>query len=121
LANKEQPTKFQDSSFAGFYIGVNGGYGWSANTSDITYYGMAPDGPFLVNRDQGFDAKGGFGGIQIGYNLQRDRLVFGIEGDFELSGIKDRFTQIVGPAFDFERDTFRGKMKVNLFYSPYSI
>jgi outer membrane immunogenic protein len=101
--------------WAGFYAGINGGYGWTARTSDITYYGIDPGGPFLANRDRGFNANGVFGGLQIGYNWQRDRLVFGIEGDFELSAIKDRFTQIVGPAFDFERDTFLGKMNVNYF------
>jgi outer membrane immunogenic protein len=51
----------------GAYIGINGGYGWS--NSGLT------------------DPDGGFGGGQIGYNWQRDRFVFGVEGDFQASDI----------------------------------
>jgi outer membrane immunogenic protein len=51
----------------GAYVGVNGGYGWS--NSNFT----EPDGAF--------------GGGQIGYNWQRDRFVFGVEGDIQASDI----------------------------------
>jgi len=47
----------------GAYIGVNGGYGWS--NSNFT------------------EPEGGFGGGQLGYNWQRGRFVFGVEGDFQ--------------------------------------
>ena len=51
--------------WSGLYVGVNGGYGWSDNS----FY------------------EGGFGGGQIGYNIQRGTFVFGLETDFEASGI----------------------------------
>lgn len=51
------------SIWDGAYVGINGGYAWS--NSNPT------------------DAEGGFGGAQVGYNWQRGRLVFGIEGDFQ--------------------------------------
>jgi outer membrane immunogenic protein len=51
------------SIWEGAYIGINGGYGWS--NSNFT------------------DPEGGFGGGQIGYNWQRDRIVFGFEGDIQ--------------------------------------
>jgi outer membrane immunogenic protein len=64
----------------GAYIGVNGGYGWS--DSNFT------------------EPEGGFGGGQIGYNWQRDRFVFGVEGDFQGADIS-------GTAFDQFGDTAR--------------
>jgi len=58
----------------GFYVGVNGGYGWTAN-----------DGPL--------SPEGGFGGGQIGYNWQGlfgySPWVIGIEADFQGAGISD--------------------------------
>jgi outer membrane immunogenic protein len=54
----------------GAYAGINGGYGWS--NSGLT----EPDG--------------GFGGGQIGYNWQRDRFVFGVEGDIQAADISNK-------------------------------
>jgi outer membrane immunogenic protein len=54
-------------NWSGVYVGVNGGYGQNSNNSDMN---------------------GGFGGGQIGYNVQRGNLVFGVEGDIEGSSIK---------------------------------
>ncbi len=60
--------------WSGFYIGVNGGYGETAN-----------DGPLSPS--------GGFGGGQIGYNWQGlfgySPWVIGIEADFQGAGISD--------------------------------
>jgi outer membrane immunogenic protein len=64
---KAPPSLYIPFTWAGFYIGAHGGYGWSTS--------------------QGIDAKGGFGGGQIGYNFQTGNFVFGIEGDFAGSGI----------------------------------
>jgi outer membrane immunogenic protein len=68
------------SIWEGAYVGINGGYGWS--NSNFT------------------DPEGGFGGGQIGYNWQRDRFVFGVEGDFQGGDIS-------GTAFDQFGDTAR--------------
>ncbi len=57
-------------NWSGLYVGVNGGYGWSDNTDYL-------------------DPTGGFGGGQIGYNVQRGNIVFGLETDFEGSGVAD--------------------------------
>lgn len=58
----------------GFYVGVNGGYGWTAN-----------DGPL--------SPEGGFGGGQVGYNWQGlfgyNPWVIGIEADIQGAGISD--------------------------------
>lgn len=59
-------------TWQGLYLGLNGGYGYS---------------------DTGTVENDGFiGGGQVGYNWQRDTLVFGVEGDYQaadLSGHQD--------------------------------
>jgi outer membrane immunogenic protein len=68
-------------SWTGFYVGLNGGYGfgtsrWSApgfDTSD-------------------FEVNGGLAGGTIGYNLQTGSWVWGLEGDLDYSWIKGSTT-----------------------------
>ena len=38
--------------------------------------------------------EGGFGGGQMGFNLQRDRLVYGLETDIQGAGINDLATAV---------------------------
>jgi outer membrane immunogenic protein len=54
-------------TWTGGYAGASGGYGWTTSG--------------------GIDATGGFGGGQIGYNVQTGNIVVGIEGDIAGSGI----------------------------------
>jgi outer membrane immunogenic protein len=61
LPVKAPPTVVLPFTWTGPYAGAFGGYGWSTSG--------------------GLDAKGGFGGGQIGYNFQTGALVLGIEGD----------------------------------------
>ena len=61
LPVKAPPAVFLPFTWTGPYAGAFGGYGWSTSG--------------------GLDAKGGFGGGQIGYNFQTGSLVLGIEGD----------------------------------------
>ncbi len=72
-----------ESVWAGFYAGVNGGYGW-ANSGTVS--ATASPGPITVSSS--FSPEGGFGGGQIGYNWQRGYFVYGLEADIEGSGIK---------------------------------
>jgi outer membrane immunogenic protein len=74
----EPEAVYQPAIWDGAYIGVNGGYGWS---------NAGPTEP-----------DGGFGGGQIGYNWQRDRIVFGLEGDIQGGDIS-------GAAYTFGGDT----------------
>src|SRR5262249_51798141 len=58
-------------SWTGFYVGVNGGYGWNAANTTLSFKGVdgpgdAPD----VHGNKSLDPEGGFGGGQIGYNWQ---------------------------------------------------
>ena len=59
-------TPFVGVNWSGLYFGVNGGY---AELNNNTNY------------------NGGFGGGQVGYNIQRGNLVFGVETDIQGSSI----------------------------------
>ncbi|ADP71043.1 outer membrane protein [Rhodomicrobium vannielii ATCC 17100] len=73
------------ATWTGFYAGVNGGYAWSQSSDQLAY--VDPNYPFY-----GLSPEGGFGGGQIGYNLQgfvHPNLVLGIEADIQGSDISD--------------------------------
>jgi outer membrane immunogenic protein len=91
---KDSPIISPVQSWTGFYIGVNGGYGFNRDSDDIRYFVA---GGTQVNRGAGFESDGAFGGGQIGYNWQRDRFVFGIEADIQGGDISDRFNQVSAP------------------------
>jgi outer membrane immunogenic protein len=66
-------------NWAGIYIGINGGWGWgngkwTANTAT---------GVFSANAND----NGGFVGGTLGANFQTGQFVFGVEGDWDYSGI----------------------------------
>lgn len=75
---KDEPVYAPVNSWTGFYAGVNGGGGWATGDSDNDV--LSPSG--------------GFGGGQIGYNIQGGfglgpHLVLGVEADIQGSGITD--------------------------------
>jgi outer membrane immunogenic protein len=84
--------------WTGFYAGVNGGYGWSADDSSIGVKNSQVVRQGTVSGSEAFKTDGGFGGGQIGYNWQPvgggykdgpalSHFVFGIEADIQGSGI----------------------------------
>jgi outer membrane immunogenic protein len=60
---------FDPPIWQGAYIGLNAGYGW-ADSGEAEPEGL-------------------LGGGQLGYNWQRDRFVFGIEGDIQAADLND--------------------------------
>ncbi|MGO9486916.1 MAG: outer membrane protein [Rhodomicrobium sp.] len=97
---------FAVANWTGFYAGVNGGYAWS-NTNDQ----LALGGGF-----GGVAPEGGFGGGQIGYNVQRDRIVFGIEADIQGGSIGGSGTDVFGDPYKSELDYF-GTVRGRLGYA----
>jgi len=78
-------------SWTGCYVGVNGGFGRQlGHDADI----VLSFGPNFQNVGT-FNPQGGFGGGQVGCNLQTGSIVFGLEADFQGSGIRGHF----GPNF----------------------
>lgn len=62
-------------NWTGFYVGVNGGYGWGTSNWDSPAVSVKP--------------KGGLAGGTIGFNYQMGSFVWGLEGDFDWSDLKD--------------------------------
>ena len=62
-------------NWTGFYVGINGGYGWGDSNWDS---------PAVSNKPKGWLAGG-----TIGYNYQVGSIVYGLEGDYDWADIKD--------------------------------
>lgn len=89
---KDGPFYAPVNSWAGFYIGANGGGAWNADNSTLKLTGIDDVGTNFATTSStkaDLDPTGGFGGGQIGYNIQRGRFVFGIEADFQGSHVED--------------------------------
>lgn len=72
------PMYVQPFSWAGFYAGVNAGWGWISGDGTGTVGG--------VTQAYSGSGNGFLGGAQIGYNLQSGNIVYGLEADFQGSG-----------------------------------
>jgi len=63
-------------AWTGFYVGANGGYSWGSLDSSGSGVPAGASNP-KVN--------GPFAGVQAGYNWQFEKLVLGVEGDWQYS------------------------------------
>jgi outer membrane immunogenic protein len=77
-------------SWTGFYFGADGGYGWGADNSTITYTNSFG----RTATSAGPKARGGFGGGNVGYNWQTGSIVLGVEADIQGSGVGDSVSGI---------------------------
>jgi outer membrane immunogenic protein len=80
------------SVWAGWYAGVNGGYGFNSDQAVDYYFTFIPPDARAgtIGRVPSYNKlsqDGGFGGGQVGYNWQSGRLVYGLEADIQISGI----------------------------------
>lgn len=77
------PTYVPFFTWNGFYVGLNGGYGFGSSrwTDTVTQVSTG-----------GFDVSGGMIGGTIGYNMQLGGFIFGFEGDLDWSNIKGSTT-----------------------------
>jgi outer membrane immunogenic protein len=92
-------------NWTGFYLGINGGYGWGK--SDWTAFGADAD------------PSGGMVGGTIGYNWQAlgSPWVFGLEGDIDWSGIKGDFTNAACPTGCETRNNWLGTARGRIGYA----
>jgi outer membrane immunogenic protein len=112
-------------NWTGFYLGINGGYGWGEEQlnevefiEDPDFYEFSGD-EVVTNANPSFN--GWFGGGQIGYNyaFENDWLL-GLEADIQGAGFGADYTGY--PAFDFTAETEMNwfgtaRAKVGYFYS----
>ena len=67
--------------WTGFYIGIDGGFGWSQHTGNQTNP-ISQSGDILK-------PSGGLAGGQIGYICLHGIVVYGLEADIQWADIKD--------------------------------
>jgi outer membrane immunogenic protein len=86
-------------SWYGFYIGIQGGYGFGGNgvsyTPNASYAPLFAPGPGTVADDP----RGFLGGITYGTNFQFGRFVVGTESDWSFTNIKR--SETFGPSAGF--------------------
>jgi outer membrane immunogenic protein len=64
-------------SWTGFYLGLNGGYGFGQSNWNSA-----------IGTVGGFNTNGGLAGGTAGFNYQWSQFVFGIEGDFDWQNLR---------------------------------
>ena len=82
-------------NWSGFYIGANGGGGWSDKCWDVTSF----RGPVASVREGCHDASGGVVGGQIGYRWQSAGWVFGLEAQGDWADLTASNTSLFIPAW----------------------
>ena len=85
--------------WSGFYIGINGGGGWSRKCWDVTNILGVPFNPALAEGCH--DASGGVVGGHLGYRWQTGAWVFGVEGQGDWASIKGSNASLLLPGTIF--------------------
>jgi len=88
-------------NWGGFYIGANGGYGWSNQCIDVTSVNGLPS----VFAEGCRSAGGGVAGGQLGYRWQAASWVFGLEAQGDWANIRTSRTSLLLPL-----DTWRSQI-----------
>ena len=73
------------NDWTGFYVGANVGGGWASAETDFSVGGA----PFANATN---NLNGVLGGVQLGYNWQTGPAVFGVETDFQFTGMQGTLT-----------------------------
>ena len=71
----------QPFSWSGFYLGIQGGYGFGQTDAVSAPFGTG------FNQTYSYDTSGFLGGAHAGFNWQASQLVLGLETDIEASNI----------------------------------
>ena len=92
--------------WSGFYVGINGGYGWGTSRYD---FGAAGIDRFNVN--------GGLAGATVGYNYQIGQTVLGIEGDLDWQNVKGSTACPAGIGICETKSNWLGTVRGRLGYA----
>jgi outer membrane immunogenic protein len=93
------------SNWTGFYVGVNVGYGFGKSNWDIPVSTNSP--------------KGALAGLTLGYNYQTGSWLWGIEGDFDYSGMKGTSDCGVGVTCE-TKNSWLGTARARLGYAGWT-
>lgn len=98
--------------WSGFYAGADVGYAWMRDSLTQN------DGSAIAftSRPQ---PKGALGGVFAGYQMQSGNLVYGVESDVELSGLKGSSTNHYGTEdyYHSVKTNVRGSLRARLGYA----
>ena len=83
---KDDPYVAAAPSWTGLYVGAHVGYGWGEWDGRLATEGADSDA-IWANPNKSIDGDGWLGGGQIGFNLQRGSIVFGLEADASWSDV----------------------------------
>lgn len=89
--------------WTGLYAGLNAGYAFGGDDSVGVYPASGHIGELSL--------AGFFGGVQAGYNHQMDNIVLGIEGDIQMSGIDDKFSDTGEDVFGSDDVNYFGTLR----------
>jgi outer membrane immunogenic protein len=82
----KSPVYVAPFTWSGFYVGINGSYGWGNASFTDSVLGSSTA-----------KATGYLEGATIGYNLQTGSWVWGVEGDFDFSTVKGAESTVCAP------------------------
>jgi len=91
-------------SWAGAYVGINGGWGWGR--SDWDAFGSGK-----------FNTSGPLVGATVGYNWLAGPMVFGIEGDIDWTNIRGSFNNAACPGGCETRNSWLGTVRGRVGYA----
>jgi outer membrane immunogenic protein len=100
-------------TWSGLYVGVQAGYGWGHESSTIQNPGgqqtpiPLPVAPPAANIPYTLNPQGVIGGAHVGYNLQVNQWVIGVEGNVDGTSLSQ--TRIVGDGSVF----YTGQVKTS--------
>jgi outer membrane immunogenic protein len=117
---KAPPAPPPPPSWTGFYIGVNGGWGFNRDTGDeacINPAGVVGGAGCWDGIGSIVKPEGGLAGGQIGYNWQSGIVVYGIEADIQWADIKDTAsaTAVCPPACGPANGDYTASQKLDWF------
>jgi opacity protein-like surface antigen len=105
------------SDWAGFYVGINGGGGWShTDFQNGIFETFANGDAFPASVPPNQSSSGGIFGVQFGHNWQWGPLVGGLEIDFDgasINGTSTFFTPALGAPFFATAATLTERDKIN--------
>ena len=98
------------SNWTGFYVGLNGGYGFGKSSWT--------DATGLTTGD--FNVEGGMVGGTLGYNLQTGSWVWGLEGDLDASWMKGSNTTLCGTPGCETKNSWLGTARGRIGYAGWA-